>query len=257
MKPPTGCGQLHAKSALLGAWGTVLRPVQEPGLWHQPLLPGGPWAPRGARAAPSPRLGSRRVARCSSPRQGVRGRPRWPPGWDGPARPPRPCRARAPWPPADARPRPEFWALAPHLPWGSMSPGPQSAKRLTGLTEGTRGGMGRQTTGGGASDTPSTQPAGGEGGGKPMLAASSSLANAGAAGAPMGGGATDHPPPQPAGGGGSSSTSVPPSSLACAGASVAPAAQRDFPPAAPAPPPPEQSDSLRRSRVFSAAPQRP
>ena len=46
-QPPPKCGQRHAGRALLGAWGAVVCPVQEPGLGHQPLLPGWPRGPCG------------------------------------------------------------------------------------------------------------------------------------------------------------------------------------------------------------------
>ena len=38
-QPPPKCGQWHAGRALLGAWGAVVCPMQEPGLEYQPLLP--------------------------------------------------------------------------------------------------------------------------------------------------------------------------------------------------------------------------
>ena len=44
---PPRCGQRHAGRALLGAWGTVVCPMQEPGLGYQPLLPSWPRRPRG------------------------------------------------------------------------------------------------------------------------------------------------------------------------------------------------------------------
>ena len=76
----------------------------------------------GSSGGPGCPIAPRRVARCSSPRPDARGRPRCPLGLDGPARPPRPSRARALRPPADARPRPEFWALALPPRWGPTPP---------------------------------------------------------------------------------------------------------------------------------------
>ena len=97
-------------------------------------------APRGARAAPWYLPGSRRAARCSSPRPGGRGRRHWPPGWGGPAQLHRPSLTRAPRRRAGVRPRPGYWVRA--LPWprGRTPPGPQSAGRLTGLIGGPPGG---------------------------------------------------------------------------------------------------------------------
>ena len=69
--------------------------------------------PRRAHAVREPRPGSRQDARCSSLRTGVRERPRCPPGWGGPARPPRPSQTRAPRRHAGARPLPERRAPAP------------------------------------------------------------------------------------------------------------------------------------------------
>ena len=56
----------------------------------------GTLTPRQARAVRGSRPGSRRAARCLSPRTGAQERRRCPPGWDGPAQPPKPSRPRGP-----------------------------------------------------------------------------------------------------------------------------------------------------------------
>ena len=86
--------------------------------------------PRRAHAVRGPCPGSRQDARCSSLRTGARGQPHCPPGWGGPAQPPRPSRTQAPRH-AGARRLPERWAPAPPRHWGQTTPGPRSARRLT------------------------------------------------------------------------------------------------------------------------------
>ena len=119
-------------------------PVQEPGLGYWPLLMSWPRRPRGlpearraGAAALSSLLGRARPASQALPDSG---------------------------PPA-ARSRPECWAHALLLPWGQTPSGPRSARRLTGLNGGIRGGVSHRTTGGGAADPLSPQPVPGGGGG--------------------------------------------------------------------------------------------
>ena len=51
-QPPPRCGNRHARRSLLGAWGTVVCPLQKPRVGYQPLLPSWPRGPRGPLGAP-------------------------------------------------------------------------------------------------------------------------------------------------------------------------------------------------------------
>ena len=77
-QPPPRGGQWHAGRAMLGTRGAVVRPLQEPGLGRQPLLPGRPHRPRRP-------LGELELPRGTSPgRAGPPGaRPRGPTGRGG------------------------------------------------------------------------------------------------------------------------------------------------------------------------------